>query len=87
MKLLMVSPDDNVAIALGNLSPGQVAAVQGGNQKLIIDGDVPQGHKVAMLSMEEGEEIVKAGIIIGVLCQGVKKGAHIHVHNLRSKYL
>ena len=87
MKLLMVSPDDNVAVALSNLSPGQVAVIHGGDQKLIIDRGVPQGHKVAVLNMKKGEEIVKAGIVIGVLYQGVKKGAHIHVHNLRSKYL
>ena len=87
MKLLMVSPGDNVVVALEDISTGQVAIVLSDDRELIVVDNVPKGHKIAMLDMEKGECIIKGGVVIGVLYHGIKKGAHVHVHNLRSKYL
>ena len=47
--------------------------------------DIPIGHKVALTDFKEGDTAIKYGQDIGRFVQGVKKGEHVHVHNLKTK--
>ncbi len=47
--------------------------------------DIPIGHKFALKDMNEGDTVVKYNTDIGRLVSPVKKGEHVHVHNLKTK--
>ncbi|MHB8068871.1 MAG: UxaA family hydrolase [Desulfobaccales bacterium] len=47
--------------------------------------DIPLGHKIALASMEQGGTVIKYGHDIGVVSAPFQKGAHVHIHNLKTK--
>jgi (2R)-sulfolactate sulfo-lyase subunit alpha len=47
--------------------------------------DVPIGHKVALRDLKPGETVIKYGQDIGRVVAAVRKGEHVHVHNLKTK--
>ena len=47
--------------------------------------DIPLGHKVALRDMAPGDTVIKYGIDIGRVVQPIRKGAHAHVHNIKTK--
>ena len=47
--------------------------------------EIPLGHKIAMIDFSEGDTIVKYGHDIGKVVKSIKKGEHVHVHNVKTK--
>ncbi|HET7848263.1 MAG TPA: UxaA family hydrolase [Pseudolabrys sp.] len=47
--------------------------------------DVPIGHKVALVDIKKGETVWKYGHDIGKAVADIKKGEHVHVHNVKTK--
>ena len=47
--------------------------------------DVPIGHKIALSDLAEGDTVTKYGEDIGRIVAPVRKGEHVHVHNLKTK--
>ena len=47
--------------------------------------EIPLGHKIAMIDFSEGDTIVKYGHDIGKVVKKIKKGEHVHVHNVKTK--
>ena len=47
--------------------------------------DVPIGHKVALTDIKKGDTVWKYGHDIGKAVADIKKGEHVHVHNLKTK--
>ncbi len=47
--------------------------------------DIPLGHKIALTNMEQGDTVIKYGHDIGVVSASFLKGAHVHIHNLKTK--
>jgi (2R)-sulfolactate sulfo-lyase subunit alpha len=47
--------------------------------------DIPIGHKVALQDYREGETVIKYGVDIGKVVQLIRKGEHLHVHNVKTK--
>jgi (2R)-sulfolactate sulfo-lyase subunit alpha len=47
--------------------------------------DIPLGHKVALRDMAAGDTVIKYGVDIGRVVQPIRKGAHAHVHNVKTK--
>jgi (2R)-sulfolactate sulfo-lyase subunit alpha len=47
--------------------------------------DVPIGHKVALVDIKTGDTVWKYGQDIGKAVADIKKGEHVHVHNLKTK--
>jgi len=47
--------------------------------------DVPLGHKLAIADIAEQGTVIKYGHDIGRAIAPVRKGQHVHVHNLRTK--
>lgn len=45
----------------------------------------PLGHKVALADISKGDTIVKYGEDIGRAIADIAKGAHVHVHNIKTK--
>ena len=42
------------------------------------------GHKYALRDIAEGENVVKYGMPIGHASCAIKKGEHVHVHNVKT---
>ena len=47
--------------------------------------EIPLGHKIAMVDLKEGDTILKYGHDIGKVVKAIKKGEHVHVHNVKPK--
>ena len=47
--------------------------------------DVPIGHKVALADLAAGAGVIKYGVDIGKVVAAIKKGEHVHVHNLKTR--
>jgi (2R)-sulfolactate sulfo-lyase subunit alpha len=46
---------------------------------------VPLGHKLALRDIAAGETVLKYGQDIGRAVAPIARGAHVHVHNLKTK--
>ncbi len=47
--------------------------------------DVPIGHKIALVDIKKGDTVWKYGQDIGKAIADIKKGEHVHVHNVKTK--
>lgn len=47
--------------------------------------DIPIGHKVALADLQPGDTVIKYGVDIGKVVAPIKKGEHLHVHNVKTK--
>ena len=47
--------------------------------------EVPLGHKIALQDLKEGDTILKYGHDICKVVKSIKKGEHVHVHNVKTK--
>ncbi|HEY6433264.1 MAG TPA: UxaA family hydrolase [Acetobacteraceae bacterium] len=83
---IALDPSDNVATALRALEPGAVS-VRCGEQISVVTAaePIPMGHKLALTALDVGAPIRKYGSVIGLATAAIKPGAHVHVHNLRSR--
>ena len=53
--------------------------------KIQSKNDIQLGHKIAMVDLNEGDTILKYGHDIGKVVKTIKKGEHVHVHNVKTK--
>jgi (2R)-sulfolactate sulfo-lyase subunit alpha len=53
--------------------------------KLKAKMDVPIGHKIALTDIRKGDTVWKYGQDIGKAVAEIKKGEHVHTHNLKTK--
>jgi len=81
-RLLVISPRDNVGVALEPLSSGEVVDVRDG--PIHVAEAVPRGHKVALREIQAGEPVIKYGSSIGTASARIGAGMHVHTHNLAS---
>ncbi len=87
-KAQVMNPKDNVAMALVSLKAKEKVIVQRGGleEEIVLLESIPRGHKFALEDIEEGREIVKYGEVIGIAAKSIKKGEHVHEHNLKSPH-
>ncbi len=50
-----------------------------------IISDIPIGHKVALKDFAVGDTVIKYNTDIGKVVAPIKKGHHLHVHNVKTK--
>ena len=46
---------------------------------------VPIGHKVALRDLAVGDTVIKYGHDVGRVVQPIRRGDHVHTHNLKTK--
>ncbi len=82
-----ISTEDNVATALTALTPG-IVDLRGDTVRSNVDvtEDIPVGHKVALRNIQEGEDILKYGVVIGRATQNISEGKWVHLHCIQSLY-
>src|SRR5450756_173451 len=77
---LLLRPDDDVAVTTRELPAGtRVLTVA---RELVLPGDVPRGHKLAVRDLPAGSAVHKYGQSIGRATADIAAGAHVHTHNL-----
>jgi len=79
---LKINYNDNVAVALCPINKGTKINID--DRELVIQEDIPKGYKIALTSIDKGEEVIKYGYGIGRASQFIKKGACVHIHNLKT---
>ena len=47
--------------------------------------EIPLGHKLALQDFKKGDTILKYGHDLGKVVEPIKKGDHVHVHNVKTK--
>lgn len=80
--IIQIHATDNVAVATAEIAPGTELKL--GELSLTARDTVPAGHKIALCDIAEGENIIKYGFPIGHAKTAIRKGEHIHTHNLAS---
>jgi altronate dehydratase len=85
---LLVHTADNVATLFGNdIGKGDEVIIRdpfGKSAHININAIIPYGHKIAVCDIAEGSPIIKYGEKIGLASAPIKRGDHVHVHNLES---
>ncbi len=84
-RLLQLSPQDNVLVAVTSLAAGEDIIING--QPVTLATSVRLGHKIAARDLACGDKITKYGAPIGSATQAIPVGQHVHTHNMKSDYL
>lgn len=89
LQFLLHDPADSVGVAVVDIKAG--TKVQGrslaGGGMVEVEAlmDIPLGHKIALKDYQPGDTIMKYGVDIGKVVAAIKRGQHVHVHNLKTK--
>ena len=87
-KAIQIDDSDNVATVTSEVKEGERVEILSPEGSVLdspkVIGDVPFGHKIALKSIAQGEEIVKYGEIIGVASARIVVGEWLHTHNVES---
>ena len=82
MQAVIINNEDIVAVALEAIPKGtEVSLPQG---LVTVTDDIPRGHKFALCDIKNGDPIIKYGYPIGTASADIKKGQHVHTHNVRT---
>lgn len=86
---LVHDASDDVGVAVVDVSAGSDCAGRNltTNQSLQAKAaeDIPLGHKLALKDFAAGDPVTKYGCVIGLVTRPIRKGQHVHVHNLKTK--
>jgi len=76
--MLTLHPRDNIAVALADISAGDVDSGTG----LKALQSIKQGHKIAISAISAGQNVLRYGQTIGQATTDIARGEHVHVQNL-----
>ncbi|MBR0148901.1 MAG: altronate dehydratase [Lachnospiraceae bacterium] len=79
---IQITPNDNVIVALSPISKGETIEVNGVSVTAL--EDVPQGHKMSVKDIAEGENVIKYGFPIGHATAAAPAGSWMHTHNVKT---
>lgn len=83
MAVFQIHEKDNVAVAMDRVAKGDTVMVNG--KTIIVQDDIPAGHKLAITEIHKGENVVKYGFPIGTAKAEIPVGVWVHTHNVQSK--
>lgn len=83
---VIIDKKDNVSVAIDTIKKGDVVTYKLNDEEITLEAltDVQIYHKLANKDIVKGEPIVKYGEHIGIAGRDIKKGEHVHVHNVES---
>jgi len=81
-KYILINPDDNVAVAIENLSKGEQLHI--GDKEIVLRQDIPAGHKIALQDFHAGEHVIKYGYPIGHAREAIVSGDWVNEKNIRT---
>lgn len=81
-EVLQINEADNVAVALKDYQAGDTIVI--GSKEIRITEDIARGHKIALTSISEGENVLKYGYPIGHAKVPIVPGQWVHTHNTKT---
>ena len=78
-KYIRINENDNVAVALVPLNAGFEL-----NDGTILNEDIDLGHKIASSDIKCGDPIIKYDTLIGYATADIRRGDHVHTHNIKT---
>lgn len=81
-KYLQIDKNDNVAVALHDMKKGEEFECDGVCN--ILAEDISQGHKFALRSISQNEDVIKYGFPIGHAIKDINCGEWVHTHNVKT---
>lgn len=81
------SEGDAVAVAVQDVASGEHTLVYLDSDReatITVLEEIPLGHKVALIDLAEGAEVIEYGVRVAVTRQPIAAGLLVHVHNVRS---
>ena len=89
-QLLVHDHKDNVGVVVvEELTAGTdmlcVVTADNSDFRLTAKADIPIGHKVALKPLKAGDTVIKYGEDIGKMVGDADLGAHVHIHNCKTK--
>ena len=84
---LIHNEGDAVAVAVHDVAPGERKAVYMDSDRDVtvnVTEVIPLGHKVALVDLDEGVEVIEYRVRVGITRQAIQAGQLVHVHNIRS---
>ena len=82
IKFLRINPSDNVAVAIEPLEKGEQIVVDG--KEMVMQTEVPAGHKFLLTDLQEGENVIKYGYPIGRLKEAHRAGEWVDDRHIRT---
>ncbi|MBR2684546.1 MAG: altronate dehydratase [Erysipelotrichaceae bacterium] len=76
---IKINENDNVVVALVPLPKGFELS-----DGTVLNEDVDLGHKIATADIKKGEPVIKYDNLIGYASEDIKRGDHVHVHNIKT---
>ncbi|WP_287587251.1 UxaA family hydrolase [Candidatus Borrarchaeum sp.] len=85
-RAIVINEKDNVATLISDVKAGDIVIVRMGDSedKVTVINDIKFGHKFAVKSITEGDEIIKYGEVIGRATAPITIGEHAHIQNIES---
>jgi altronate dehydratase small subunit len=87
-KAVQIDERDNVASATSDVEEGEAVEVLSPEGVVIMKSDasdpIPFGHKLALVDLGKGDDVVKYGEIIGLASRRISAGEWVHTHNVES---
>lgn len=88
VRFLVHNHEDVVGVVTTNVSHGEsvegVFMNNGAKVSVSSLSEIPLGHKIAIKDIKSGEKIIEYGEVIGEATSEIKKGQHVHTHNIKT---
>ena len=82
MKAIKIHANDAVAVAVESIAAHESFEIDG--KEYVAIQEIPAGHKVALVPIKTGDNIIKYGFPIGHAKVDILVGEHVHSHNVQS---
>ncbi len=79
-RAIKISPSDNVAVAVTDIPEGATVSVADGGE-LVVNQEVPLGHKIGLVPIARGAGIIRYGEVICTASEDIRPGDWVHLHN------
>lgn len=80
-KVLKVNEEDNVLVALTDLSKGETISYNG--SEYVLQDDVKAKHKFFTRDMQPGDKVIMYGVLVGTAQQFIPKGGWMNTGNVK----
>ena len=84
-RAIKISPHDNVAVLVQPTHKGKTVSVAGSGEAIVVNQEIPFGHKIALVPIAKGEAVLRYNEVICIAAKDIKPGEWVHVHNTASE--
>jgi altronate dehydratase small subunit len=83
---MLIDPADDVVVAIESIGKGETVEYVCNGEAVQFPAleDITIYHKVARRDISTGAPVIKYGQHIGIAACDIRKGEHVHIHNVTS---